>query len=180
MMRRWKRPHLLLDIAERLPQVRFRVIGGRSMTGLEDNYFADIHRRASKLGNVEFLGFKPYAEADRSFDDARLFLNTSDDFEGFPNTFLQAWARGVPTISFVDCGAYDAGRRIGTVVRTVDEMCTAVAELWEDDDLWRNEGDWARSYFRAHHSPETVINKYCEVLDRITPRHSREVAVQKS
>jgi len=89
-----KRPGMLLDIAAALPEVRFRMIGGpvRGHEGL----YADVETRASQLRNVDFIGYVPFEETFEHFAGARLFVNTSA-VEGFPNTYLQAWAAGKPT-----------------------------------------------------------------------------------
>lgn len=166
VMRHMKRPDILLDLAERLPHIRFRMIGGRSTNGLENEYYDLIEARAQTLTNVEFIGFVPYAEVEKYYDDARLFVSTSE-FEGFPNTFLQCWARGVPTVSFVDCGARDDGRPLGAVVTNLDEMTAAVDQYWYDNAYWAKEGARAQGYFNLNHSPQVVIAKYCELLDRV-------------
>ncbi len=168
VMRHMKRPDVLLDLAERLPHIRFRMIGGRSTTGLENEYFDHIEARAQTLPNVEFFGFVPYAEVEKYYDDARLFVSTSE-FEGFPNTFLQCWARGVPTVSFVDCGAREGGHPLGAVVSNLDEMATEVGRYWCDDVCWVSEGERARRYFSANHSAYVVISQYCSLLDKLMP-----------
>ena len=101
-----KRPELLLELARRLPQRRFVMIGGAGSGGLlaPRGYFERIRDQAAALPNVEFKGFLPFEQADAWFDHARVFVNTSR-FEGMPNTFLQAWARGVPTLATVDVGS---------------------------------------------------------------------------
>jgi glycosyltransferase involved in cell wall biosynthesis len=86
-----KRPELLLDLAERLPWRRFVMAGGAVDGG--QAYFEAIRARAAKLPNVEFTGFLPLAQVERWFDRARVVVNTSV-YEGMPNVFLQAWARG--------------------------------------------------------------------------------------
>ncbi len=166
MMRIGKRPDIMIDLAERLPHIRFRMIGGRSTNGLENEYYDCIEARAQTLSNVEFLGFVPYAEVERYYDDARLFVSTSE-YEGFPNTFLQCWARGVPTVSFVDCGAREGGHPVGAVVNNLDEMTAVVDRFWHDDVYLAAEGARAKDYFNRNHTPEIVIAKYCELLDRL-------------
>ncbi|MYM26305.1 glycosyltransferase, partial [Duganella sp. FT135W] len=128
MMRVAKRPELVLELAARLPQLQFRMLGGPSLSGGSDDCYAAIQERARALPNVEFVGFVPYAQADRHFDEAAVFLNTSL-IEGFPNTFLQAWARAVPTVSFFDCGAADADGPIGLLAADLDAMAAQLAAL---------------------------------------------------
>jgi glycosyltransferase involved in cell wall biosynthesis len=171
VMRQMKRPDVLLDLAERLPHIRFRMIGGRSTTGQENEYYDHIEARARTLANVEFIGFVPYSEVEKYYDDARLFVSTSE-FEGFPNTFLQCWARGVPTVSFVDCGARDGGRPLGAVVANLDEMTAAVDQYWHDDVCLATEGARAQGYFNLNHAPQVIIAKYCELLDRVMAKRA--------
>ena len=83
----------------------------------EAGYFEEIRARAAQLPNVEFTGFLPLAQVEPWFDRARVLVNTSV-YEGMPNVFLQAWARGVPTVATVDVGA---------AVNTVFARCGARA-----------------------------------------------------
>ncbi|HET7669078.1 MAG TPA: glycosyltransferase family 4 protein, partial [Burkholderiales bacterium] len=112
----YKRPDWLLDIAERLPQRRFVMIGGPSVGGerFRPGYYESIRSRAARLPNVEFTGFLPLAQVEPWFDRARVLVSTSV-YEGMPNVFLQAWARGVPTVATVDVGA-----PVNTVFADVD------------------------------------------------------------
>ena len=55
------------------------------------------------------------------FDGAALFVNTSVG-EGFPNTFLQAWSRGMPTVSFFDPQVEFDGQPVGIVAPDADAM----------------------------------------------------------
>ena len=62
-----------------------------------------------------------YADSGALFDRAKIFLNTSS-IEGFPNTFLQAWIRGVPVVTFFDPDSLVQRLQLGTVANSVDEM----------------------------------------------------------
>ena len=163
MMRVAKRPELVLDLAERLPQLRFRIIGGPSSSGDADHYYQQMAARAATLPNVEFLGFVPYADAEPHFDAASVFLNTSL-VEGFPNTFLQAWARAVPSVSFFDCGARDAIGALGAVVPDLDAMAAALQQLATDAAARAALGARCRDYFNAHHNVDVAITTYEQVL----------------
>ncbi|HEU4679987.1 MAG TPA: glycosyltransferase, partial [Terrimicrobiaceae bacterium] len=80
-----KRPHLFLDLAERLPDARCRMI----CSGQDEALWRAVHSRAQKMQNVEFLETVPYREIQRHFDEAKIFVNTSEH-EGVPNTFIHS------------------------------------------------------------------------------------------
>lgn len=171
-MRRWKRPELFLNLAQALPNIRFRMIGGVSMAegdGSAQEYFSEIESSARALPNVEFLGYVPYREVELHFDEASLFVNTSDH-EGFPNTFLQAWARGIPTVSFVNCGARDAHGPIGVVAGNLNEMKEVVARQTADRTAWFDESARCRQYFQDNHAMPAVIARYRVLFERLTNR----------
>ena len=160
-----KRPELFLEIARRNPQLRFCMVGGPA-TGTEAALYPQIEDAARHLPNVEFVGFVPYSEVESYFDRARIFVNTSD-FEGFPNTFLQSWARGVPTVSFVDCGAREGGRSIGFVSSDLDDMSSTIAQLSHDDVLWACESERALMHFESNHSVRIAVTKYSRLFDKV-------------
>jgi len=80
-----KHPHLFVDLAERLPQARCRMICSVQDKKLWD----EVHARAQKTPNLEFLEAVPYRDIQRHFADSRIFVNTSDA-EGVPNTFIHS------------------------------------------------------------------------------------------
>jgi glycosyltransferase involved in cell wall biosynthesis len=160
-----KQPELFLDLAERLPQYRFKMIGGAA-PGADQVYFNQLRERASRLGNVEMLGFVPHVDVESHFDGASVLVNTSVS-EGFPNTFLQAWARGIPTVSFFDANARLDGTEVGDVVGNLDQMADTVRALKTDAALWRNKGQRAAEYVRRHHGVDRVVDEYEAIFRRI-------------
>jgi glycosyltransferase involved in cell wall biosynthesis len=160
MVQESKRPELLLDLAARLPQRRFVMIGG-PRPGTEA-FYERIRARAATLPNVEFKGFLPLAQAEPWFDRARVFVNTSV-YEGMPNTFLQAWARGVPTLATVDVGAPGAY----TMFQDCDRAADEIQALFTDELRWRERSAACRGYFAQKYAPETVLEQYGEVFQAI-------------
>ena len=171
VMRVAKRPELVLELAERLPQLRFRLVGGPSSSGDADDYYRAIEARARRLPNVEFLGFMPYAQTEQHFDEAALFLNTSL-IEGFPNTFLQAWARAVPSVSFFDCGARDAQGKLGAVVDDLDQMAACLAQLMGDDAARAALGRRCHDYYQQHHHVASTVKALEGVFAQLMERTS--------
>lgn len=165
-IRALKRPELFLDLAEALPGRAFRMIGGPGRG--EEALFESVMARAVKIANLEFLGFVPYNKIDDHFDDASVFVNTSTS-EGFPNTFLQAWARGVPTISFIDSGARAEGHPVGCQVDSVSAMAERLASWLANPVERSSEGQRCRAYFEGNHSPSQVLHLYEELFRELLP-----------
>ena len=80
-----KRPHLFLDLAERIPEAKFEMVCVRE----DEALWESVYQRAKKIPNVHFIERVPYHEVQVHYDIARVFVNTST-YEGWPNSFIQA------------------------------------------------------------------------------------------
>ncbi|MEJ1964052.1 MAG: glycosyltransferase [Gammaproteobacteria bacterium] len=87
-MRPLKRPKLLLELARRLPHLKFEIAGGPSSD--RPALFEEVKQGSKALPNVHFLGPVPYHDVRALFEHARLVVSTSE-IEGMPNIYLQAW-----------------------------------------------------------------------------------------
>jgi glycosyltransferase involved in cell wall biosynthesis len=163
-IREIKQPELFIELARALPHLRFRMIGGSSRAGGE-RYFEKIQRHATSLPNIEFVGFVPLVEIGGEFDGASVLVNTSKT-EGFPNTFLQAWARGVPTLSFVAPTGLNGTS--GTVQATdFGDLVEQLRKLTSDRAAWEEAAARGREQFCRDHSKATAAAAYEDLILRL-------------
>jgi glycosyltransferase involved in cell wall biosynthesis len=90
-----KRADRFLDLAQAMPHRRFRMVG--ELRG-DEAWRAAFRARAASLSNLAVAGFVARARLPEEYRRGRVLVNVSD-FEGFPNTFLEACATGVPVVS---------------------------------------------------------------------------------
>lgn len=155
--REFKRPDLLLDIARKMPGTSFTMIGGKMKN--EESLYDEIRKQALELDNVDFVGGVPYSEVNAYFERARVFLNTSDS-EGFPNSFLQAWVRRVPVVSYFDPDQVIAGKGLGVSVDTQNDFIGAISGLLGDADARQEAGQRARKFVVDRYSPDAIAAQY--------------------
>src|SRR6185436_12899806 len=62
-----KRAELALEIARRLPNYKFVMIGGPDPDRRSQEYFASLKDAARALPNLEIRGFVPFTEAEQAF-----------------------------------------------------------------------------------------------------------------
>ena len=89
-------------------------------------------------------------------------LVSTSVFEGMPNVFLQAWARGVPIVSSVDVGV-----PMNRLYSELDEAVRHIEKLFDDEREWADASAQALAYFRATHSPERVLRQYRELIEKV-------------
>jgi glycosyltransferase involved in cell wall biosynthesis len=142
-LRALKRPELALELARQLPNVMFTIAGGPMPGG--QTYYDDVAAAAARLPNVKMLGAVRYSQTGALFDRAKVFLNTSN-IEGFPNTFLQAWIRGVPVVSFFDPDGLVARKQLGRIATSLDDMREEIGRRAEEYAAREFTGDVAARY----------------------------------
>jgi glycosyltransferase involved in cell wall biosynthesis len=160
-LRSMKRPEWFVDIAREVPRLRSQ-IAGAAHPG-EQELFRRVAEAAAALPNLQFHGQVRHGATAALFAGARLFVNTSA-FEGFPNTYLQAWAHGVPVIATFDPDGLIAAHGLGVVVESAAQAGAGARALLA------NRADWAacsarcREYARQHLAPDIVAQPYLAAM----------------
>jgi glycosyltransferase involved in cell wall biosynthesis len=160
MFRRSKRPDLLVEIARKAPEIKFVVCGGATTFTATVEYGNEIADRLRALPNVEYRGKVGPAEALQVITEAALFVSTSDE-EGFPNTFLQAWAAGTPVVSLtVDPDRIIERNGLGKVSGTIEQVIDDLRRLLSSDAEREIISERAREYVRVNHSAPGVVKLF--------------------
>jgi glycosyltransferase involved in cell wall biosynthesis len=155
-----KRADLLLELARRMPDVRFEMVGGAY--GREPAY-EQAKNEAATLPNVHFHGYLPHEQTAALYPRARVLVSTSE-IEGFPNTYLQAWASGTPVIGFFDPDQTIARNGLGHAVRSLDEMQRMCADLLADDVKWDETSARCRDYAASVMDENNMLVPYIETF----------------
>ena len=161
---RIKNPKLFVELAKSLSNVRCEMIGGR---GDPPQLYDEIAAVSRKLLNLKFHGFVPYNKVNEYFRRASIFVNTSS-MEGFPNTFIQAWAHYTPVVSLtVDPDSIIQNEKLGFVSGTFRQLLSDVNTLLQDEKLRVTMGENARKYVEREHDVRKTVKEYIEIFSQL-------------
>jgi glycosyltransferase involved in cell wall biosynthesis len=158
-----KRLEWLLDTAEALPQYIFDIAGAANA---RTEYAKGLQKRAESIPNVILHGRLLHHELGALYRHARLLCCTSI-FEGFPNTFLEAWSMGLPIVSTFDPDQVIAGMSLGKTACSVNEIREGVTALMENSNSWHEASLAARTYFSTHHTLDAVMPRFVQLFQQI-------------
>jgi glycosyltransferase involved in cell wall biosynthesis len=152
----WKRPEAFLDLADSmrdLADVRFVMIGREAIAPSERAWLNALESRIRTAPNVQYRGSRSQAEVNELLARSHVFVNTSR-YEGFPNTFIQAWMREAAVVSLhVDPDRLLGERAIGLFCDgSLQRLEDAVRTLLSDSSLRAAYTAKARDYALSHHS----------------------------
>ena len=156
-----KRPDLLVEIARRLPKIRFVVCGAPSggwwWAGKD---IESILTQLRSLPNVDYRGQVDPEQTLKVIEDASLLLSTSDG-EGFPSVFLEAWAAGTPVVSIqIDPDHKIRNGELGVVGDTIDGTVDAVCALMTSTQRRQDMGTRARRHVEDVHSSAAAVRAF--------------------
>lgn len=167
-----KRPRLCLELARRLPDVRFLMV----MNEFDPEIEREI--KAARPPNVDIRSCVPFEQMPQVFGRALAFLSTSsDEYEGFPNVLLQAAATETPIVTMHDFADFVQGSGAGVVTgEQIDRVESVLRSLVDTGFERRPQPDVMRRLAEAHD-----ISAYCRWLDAtargaMQEEHAREGA----
>jgi glycosyltransferase involved in cell wall biosynthesis len=163
-VRALKRPHLFLEAAAGLPGLSFHVIGARLAEA--PALYDEVRARSETLPNVSFHGLVPQHRVGAFFERARIHVSTSET-EGFPNTFVQAWSRGTPVVTFLDPERMVSRNGLGAVVSDAEGLHTAIGSLAGDASAWQAASSSSARYFDEHFDESQSVSAYMEAFSSL-------------
>lgn len=164
-----KRLELLLDVAELAPEIKFDVVGPATN---DREYATELTDRAGRLSNVVLHGHVPHSRVGEYYDRATVLMCTSR-WEGFPNTFLEAWGRGRPTITTVDPDELVRRKGLGMVAAAARSLAACARALATDGSAWRRASEAASRHFAEQHTVSAAISAYEDLLGGLPWQRTR-------
>jgi len=151
-----KQPELFLQLAKDLSDienVRFIMIGAPSTDRSWQKTFGDM---AARLDNLDYLGRRTQEEVNTVLAGGHLLVNTSL-YEGFSNTFVQAWMRRVPVVSLNvnPDRVFDSGL-LGVHSGSYEALRDDVRALLEQPRKLEKMGRYACQYANENHSERNI------------------------
>jgi glycosyltransferase involved in cell wall biosynthesis len=163
-MRSVKRPELFLELARRLPDKRFVLIGGGIPSS--PSFGQTIIEEAAAYPNVTVTGHVHRNELDEYLRKASLLVNTSA-FEGFPNAFMEAWTCHTPILSFVDVDGLLEKEGVGVVCSDLDDMASQMARILENEQDRLEMGRRARRLVETRFAAPILARQYLELFEEL-------------
>jgi glycosyltransferase involved in cell wall biosynthesis len=164
----YKRPSAFVDLAQDVPEARFVMVGvPASATSLG----SAAHGREKSPPNLQILSPLPPDEVLPLYHRAIAVVNTSE-FEGFPNSFMEGWARGALALSLhADPDAVITTHRLGAVAQgSRVALASAARTMWHERDEPDQRRMAAVTYVREHHSPAVVGERWFDLVTSLNRR----------
>jgi glycosyltransferase involved in cell wall biosynthesis len=169
-----KQPMRFVELAEAMPGARFWMVarrldpersGGSPGGGPDPELEREVRERAAGLPNLTMLEQRPHGEAMELVERSVAVVNTGRA-EGMPNLFLEAWARGIPVLTF----EFDPDGRVASA--GLGESADGSAERFQEGArrLWETRGDRrdlarrVRAHVESTHGIEAVTSRWLRLV----------------
>ncbi|MFZ6031496.1 MAG: glycosyltransferase family 4 protein [Chloroflexota bacterium] len=172
--RNYKRPEIVLDLAERLPHEQFTLIckptHSDSSTSTMNSYrrqaYESLVVRANSLPNVVFMPGCSHTDVRKYIQSCKALLITSEA-EGWPNVLLEAATCGRATLSLNDVADQVITKNeLGFVAETIDNMVQIIEQTTYLE--WVRLGHNAHHYVRSQYSNTELTGRLIKILQSIS------------
>jgi glycosyltransferase involved in cell wall biosynthesis len=159
-----KRTELFLKLTRQMPEHRFTMICQRA---IGDKLYDNLVKKAKHIENLEFIQRVPFHQIHEYFRRARVFVNTSD-YEGFPNTFIQACECATPILSLnVNPDDFLNEYNCGLCAKGDWELFVDMLKKLLKRETAHKLGNNARKYVEQKHDITKIVEQYKRCFTQI-------------
>jgi glycosyltransferase involved in cell wall biosynthesis len=157
---------LLYEIAKQIPESNFKIAG---MPG--KNIDSDTHnalKKLKKLSNIEFVGYLSRKQVPSFLSNAIALLNTSH-YEGFSNTYLEAFSVGTPVIAPLNADPDHVieKNRLGFAVKNNSDFPVVIQSVFENKERFIGISKQCQEYVYKNHDPNILAKRLVEIISKI-------------
>jgi glycosyltransferase involved in cell wall biosynthesis len=172
-----KQPEAFVRLAAQLSDlagVRFVMVGAPAAGSGDQKWSAALMAAIRSTPNLEYVGEKSQDEVNELLAHAHIYVNTSL-FEGFANTFIQAWMRDVAVVSlYVNPDSVFDREGVGIHAGSEDELARAVRLLIADEPLRSSYVLRGQRYAARAHSMQNV-QRLIQMIDASPAEEERSM-----
>ena len=150
----------LFNITKQLPEVQFK-IAGRGYESIDEET-KRVVQNLKDLPNVKFIGLLPREQIINFLTESFCLLNTSH-YEGFPNTYLEAFSTCTPVVTrkLTDPDGIIQKYSLGKAVNDYDKLPNAILEIRNSKKEKKTKYG---NYLKLNHNPVDLAKKIIKIL----------------
>lgn len=161
-----KQPEVFIRLAQRFlnrNDVSFVMIGRSG----NDKYGLGFKDLLAETKNIKWLGELSQHEVNKEISSSYVLVNTSL-YEGFSNTFIQAWQRGVPVLSLnVDPDELLSEAGLGLCSCSFEKLCKDLEFLLDNSNIRNEMGARGCQYALKEHSLSVISDRFKMILAEV-------------
>lgn len=160
-----KHPEKFIDLAKSLPYEKFLMVA--SLEAKEREMEKETRALSADISNFTFIPNVPHRRINDYYQKAKILVNTSE-YEGYPNTFIEAGKYGTPLLSLVvNPDNMLTKHRIGACANgDVNTFRRLLSELLRPDQ-WAVKSREIRQYVEHYNDPSNNARQYLEVFTQL-------------
>ena len=124
--------------------------------------------KLKKLSNIEFTGYLSRKKVPHFLSKSIVLLNTSH-FEGFSNTYLEAFSTGTPVIAPVNADPDHIIEKngLGFSVKNNSDFPVVIQSVFENKERFVEIGKQCQEYVYKKHDPEILAECLVDIISKI-------------
>ncbi len=157
-----KRPHWLVEVAERMPEINVVLIGPQR----EKKYYQYLKKKEYELDNLKIIEFSN--EIEKYYQAADAFVLPSTN-EGLSNAMLEAMSSGLPVLVSKISGSADVVADVenGFFIQSVDDIYYIIDKLKTNPEMKYSIAKEARNTILKKYSHEVILDAYSDLFNSV-------------